>query len=50
VRMIWTSDHLDAARRLQETLVGPAGVAAQGRALISTRPQLWQRLQSTRRT
>ncbi|HWD25365.1 MAG TPA: FUSC family protein, partial [Acidimicrobiales bacterium] len=23
VRMIWTSDHLDAARRLQETLVGP---------------------------
>jgi uncharacterized membrane protein YccC len=32
VRMIWTSDYLDAARRLQETLVGPAGVAAQGRA------------------
>jgi hypothetical protein len=24
VRIIWTGDHLDAARRLQETLVGPA--------------------------
>jgi uncharacterized membrane protein YccC len=24
VRMIWTGDHLDAARRLQATLVGPA--------------------------
>ncbi|MFL5839668.1 MAG: FUSC family protein, partial [Thermoleophilaceae bacterium] len=24
VRMIWTGDHLDAARRLQESLVGPA--------------------------
>ena len=24
VRMIWTGDHLDAARRLQGTLVGPA--------------------------
>ena len=22
--MIWTGDHLDAARRLQATLVGPA--------------------------
>lgn len=28
VRVIWTGDHLDAARRLQETLVGPARVAA----------------------
>jgi len=24
VRVIWTGDHIDAARRLQETLVGPA--------------------------
>jgi uncharacterized membrane protein YccC len=28
VRMIWTADHVDAARRLQTTLVGPAHVAA----------------------
>jgi Fusaric acid resistance protein-like len=28
VRVIWTGDHLDAARRLQELLVGPARVAA----------------------
>ena len=28
VRMIWTGDHLDAARRLQATLVGPARAAA----------------------
>jgi hypothetical protein len=28
VRVIWTGDHLDAVRRLQETLVGPARVAA----------------------
>jgi hypothetical protein len=27
VRVIWTGDHLDAARRLQESLVGPARVA-----------------------
>jgi hypothetical protein len=42
VRMIWTSDHLDAARRLQATLVGPAGVAAEGRALAPTR-LFWQK-------
>jgi hypothetical protein len=48
VRMIWTSDHLDAARRLQGTLVGPAAVAAQGHAHISARPQFWQRRQSVR--
>jgi hypothetical protein len=47
VRMIWTSDHLDAARRLQETLVGPAGVAAESRALTAV-PQLWRRLQTAR--
>jgi hypothetical protein len=28
VRMIWTGDHLDAARRLQSTLAGPAGALA----------------------
>jgi uncharacterized membrane protein YccC len=33
VRVIWTGDHLDAARRLQEMLVGPArsAVAQRGR-------------------
>jgi hypothetical protein len=30
VRMIWTGDHLDAVRRLQETLVEPARAAADG--------------------
>ena len=29
VRMIWTSDHLDAARRLQGTVAGPARAAKQ---------------------
>jgi uncharacterized membrane protein YccC len=29
VRMIWTGDHLDAARRLQKAIVGPAGAAAE---------------------
>jgi len=33
VRMIWTGDHLDAARRLQATLVGPARAVAEQRAL-----------------
>ncbi len=46
VRIIWTSDHLDAARRLQGTLVGPAGIAAQARALAPERPQILQRLRS----
>jgi uncharacterized membrane protein YccC len=32
VRMIWTGDHLDAARRLQTTLVGPARAVAEQRA------------------
>jgi hypothetical protein len=27
VRVIWTADHLDAVRRLQESLVGPARAA-----------------------
>ncbi|MHB8242013.1 MAG: FUSC family protein, partial [Solirubrobacteraceae bacterium] len=29
VRMIWTGDHLDAARRLQKGIVGPAQAAAE---------------------
>ena len=33
VRMIWTGDHLDAARRLQATLVGPARAATATGAL-----------------
>jgi uncharacterized membrane protein YccC len=33
VRMIWTGDHLDAARRLQTTLVGPARAVAEQRRL-----------------
>ena len=33
VRMIWTADHLDAARRLEAALVGPARAAAGQRAL-----------------
>ncbi len=32
VRVIWTGDHLDAARRLQEPLVGAAGEVAARRA------------------
>ena len=28
VRMIWTGDHLDAARRLQRVIAGPAREAA----------------------
>jgi hypothetical protein len=46
VRMIWTSDHLDAARRLQATVVGPASAAARERALASERRQMWQRARS----
>jgi uncharacterized membrane protein YccC len=33
VRMIWTGDHLDAARRLQAGLAGPARAAIEQRAL-----------------
>jgi uncharacterized membrane protein YccC len=33
VRMLWTGDHLDAARDLQGTLVGPARTAVEQRAL-----------------
>jgi hypothetical protein len=31
--MIWTGDHLDAARRLQGTLAAPARTAVRQRAL-----------------
>jgi hypothetical protein len=33
VRVIWTSDHLDAVRRLQDSIVGPARTAAAQHAL-----------------
>jgi hypothetical protein len=33
VRVIWTGDHLDAARRLQATLIEPARAAATMRRL-----------------
>lgn len=33
VRIVWTGDHLDAARRLQATLVGPARTAVRGVAI-----------------
>jgi hypothetical protein len=35
VRMIWTGDHLDAARRLQATLADPARTAVEQRAFAS---------------
>jgi len=37
VRVIWTGDHLDAARRLQASLVGPARIANEERALMPER-------------
>jgi fusaric acid resistance family protein len=33
VRIVWTGDHLDAARRLQPMIVGPAATAVRRRAL-----------------
>jgi Fusaric acid resistance protein-like len=35
VRMIWTADHVDAARRLQATLVDPARTAAERRTFTT---------------
>jgi len=32
-RIVWTGDHLDAARRLQPMIVGPAATAVRRRAL-----------------
>jgi hypothetical protein len=45
VRMIWTGDHLDAARRLQATIVTPARAVVEQRALgpLST-PGPWGKL------
>jgi uncharacterized membrane protein YccC len=40
VRVIWTGDHLDAARRLQEALVDPARTAARHRAFRPRGPWL----------
>jgi uncharacterized membrane protein YccC len=48
VRMIWTSDHLDAARRLQDTLVGPADTASQVPAHALAPPQFWKGRQPVR--
>jgi uncharacterized membrane protein YccC len=44
VRMIWTGDHLDAARRLQGSLVGPAEAIGVQRSPISPRPWLTEPL------
>ena len=43
VRMIWTADHLDAARRLQATLVGPVRAVVEQRALSPLRELLPRR-------
>ncbi|MBV9593488.1 MAG: FUSC family protein [Actinobacteria bacterium] len=42
VRMIWTGDHLDAARRLQRTLIGPAAelIDQHARGLLAAGPHL----------
>lgn len=37
VRMIWTGDHLDAVRRLQSAVIGPARAAAEARPLSPLR-------------
>lgn len=50
VRMIWTSDHLDAARRLQLSIVGPANLAAADHALMSSSSHPWQWRQLFRHT
>ncbi len=39
VRMIWTADHLDAARRLQSAVAGPARGAAK---VAAERPRGWE--------
>jgi uncharacterized membrane protein YccC len=41
VRVIWTGDHLDAVRRLQEMLVDPARAAVTGHALEAERVMPW---------
>jgi uncharacterized membrane protein YccC len=47
VRMIWTRDHLDGARRLQAALVGPARMASLARTTALQTPSGWPHL-STR--
>jgi uncharacterized membrane protein YccC len=41
VRVIWTADHLDAVRRLQRSLVGPAGALGARRELDGVR-RFWR--------
>jgi uncharacterized membrane protein YccC len=48
VRMIWTGDHLDAVRRLQSSLIGPARAAADLRALGPLRQILPQHVRVDR--
>jgi uncharacterized membrane protein YccC len=48
-RMIWTGDHLDAARRLQRVVVGPARAASDQRALTPLRAALRSHAWSSRR-
>jgi hypothetical protein len=48
VRMIWTSDHLDAARRLQATVTEPARTAVHERRLALPRDGRHPRLRAAR--
>ncbi len=43
VRLIWTGEHIDAARRLQESVAGPAGKAAAARAAAGRLRAGWLR-------
>jgi hypothetical protein len=49
VKVIWTGDHLDAVRRLQETLAPPARTAVEQHALrpSATVPAPWDRKSSS---
>jgi hypothetical protein len=49
VRMIWTRDHLDAARRLQATLVGPARAVNMQRSMNALEAALPRRMVTRRR-
>jgi hypothetical protein len=44
VRMIWTRDHLDGARRLQAALVGPARMASLARTTALPASSGWPHL------
>ena len=48
VRMIWTGDHVDAVRRLQSSVIGPARAAADVRALGPIRQILPQHVRVDR--